>query len=91
MGLPDEEIDKLRISATLHDVGKIGIEDRVLKKPGVLTNEEFEIMRRHTVMGYEIVRQVKQLTEMLPGIRWHHESLNGNGLSRTGSPATNSP
>ncbi|MGA3327487.1 MAG: HD domain-containing phosphohydrolase [Terriglobia bacterium] len=79
LGLPEEEIDKIRVSATLHDVGKIGIEDRVLKKPGVLTNEEFEIMKRHTVMGYEIVRQVKQLTEMLPGIRWHHEALNGKG------------
>ena len=79
LGLPEEEVDKVRISATLHDVGKIGIEDRVLKKPGVLTNEEFEIMKRHTVMGYEIVRQVKQLAEMLPGIRWHHEALNGRG------------
>ncbi len=79
IGLPEEEVDKIRISATLHDVGKIGVEDRVLKKPGVLTNEEFEIMKRHTVMGYEIVRQVKQLNEMLPGIRWHHEALNGRG------------
>jgi HD-GYP domain-containing protein (c-di-GMP phosphodiesterase class II) len=79
MGLPDEEIDKIRVSATLHDVGKIGVEDRVLKKPGVLTNEEFEIMKRHTIMGYEIVRQVNQLREMLPGIRWHHEALNGKG------------
>jgi HD-GYP domain-containing protein (c-di-GMP phosphodiesterase class II) len=79
LGLPEEEVDKVRISATLHDVGKIGIEDRVLKKPGVLTNEEFELMKRHTVMGYEIVRQVKQLAEMLPGIRWHHEALNGKG------------
>ena len=79
LGLPEEEVDKIRISATLHDVGKMGIEDRVFKKPGVLTNEEFEIMKRHTVMGHEIVRQVKQLTEMLPGIRWHHEALNGRG------------
>jgi HD-GYP domain-containing protein (c-di-GMP phosphodiesterase class II) len=77
--LPDDEVDRIRVSATLHDVGKIGIEDRVLKKPGVLTNEEFDIMKRHTVMGYEIVRQVKRLAEMLPGIRWHHESLNGKG------------
>jgi len=79
LGLPEEEVDKIRVAAILHDVGKIGIEDRVLKKPGVLTGEEFEIMKRHTVMGYEIVRQVKQLTEMLAGIRWHHESLNGRG------------
>jgi HD-GYP domain-containing protein (c-di-GMP phosphodiesterase class II) len=79
LGLPEEEVSKVLVSATLHDVGKIGVEDRVLKKPGVLTNEEFEIMKRHTVMGYEIVRQVKQLEEMLPGIRWHHEALNGKG------------
>ncbi len=79
LDLPEDEVDKIRISATLHDVGKIGIEDRVLKKPGVLTNEEFEIMKRHTVMGFEIVRQVKQLSDMLPGIRWHHEALNGKG------------
>ncbi len=79
MGLPEDEVNKIRVSATLHDVGKIGIEDRVLKKPGVLTNEEFEIMKRHTIMGFEIVRQVKQLAEMLPGIRWHHEALNGKG------------
>ncbi len=79
IGLPEEEVEKIRISATLHDVGKIGVDDRVLKKPGVLTNEEFEIMKRHTVMGYEIVRQVKQLTEMLPGIRWHHEAINVRG------------
>lgn len=79
LGLPDDEVNKIRIAATLHDVGKIGIEDRVLKKPGVLTNEEFEIMKRHTIMGFEIVRQVKQLSEMLPGIRWHHEALNGKG------------
>jgi putative nucleotidyltransferase with HDIG domain len=79
LGLPEEEVDKIRISATLHDVGKIGVEDRVLKKPGILTNEEFDVMKRHTVMGHEIVRQVKQLAEMLPGIRWHHEALNGRG------------
>ena len=79
LGLTEEGINKIRIAATLHDVGKIGVEDRVLKKPGVLTNEEFEIMKRHTIMGFEIVRQVKQLAEMLPGIRWHHEALNGKG------------
>jgi HD-GYP domain-containing protein (c-di-GMP phosphodiesterase class II) len=79
LGLEESEVEKIRVSATLHDVGKIGVDDRVLKKPGVLTNEEFELMKRHTVMGFEIVRQVKQLGEMLPGIRWHHEALNGQG------------
>jgi putative nucleotidyltransferase with HDIG domain len=79
LGLEEAELEKIRVAATLHDVGKIGVDDRVLKKPGVLTNEEFELMKRHTVMGFEIVRQVKQLAEMLPGIRWHHEALNGEG------------
>ena len=79
LNLDEEEVDKIRISAVLHDVGKIGVEDRVLNKPGLLTDEEFGLMKRHTVIGYEIVRQVKQLSDMLPGIRWHHEALNGTG------------
>src|SRR6476620_6935340 len=79
MGLKEEDIDKIRISAQLHDVGKIGIEDRILKKPGALTPEEFEIMKTHTTKGANILRQVKQLKEMLPGIELHHESLDGRG------------
>ena len=51
MGLPEEEVEKIRISALLHDVGKIGIEDKVLKKPGILTPEEFQIMRQHPHKG----------------------------------------
>jgi HD-GYP domain-containing protein (c-di-GMP phosphodiesterase class II) len=79
LGLPDDFVEKLRISAQLHDVGKIGIEDRVLKKPGALTPEEFEIMKTHTTKGANILRPVKQLQEMLPGIELHHESLDGRG------------
>jgi HD-GYP domain-containing protein (c-di-GMP phosphodiesterase class II) len=79
IGLEDQEIDLVQSSATLHDVGKIGVDDHVLKKPGVLTEEEFELMKRHTIMGFEIVRQVQQLADTLPGIRWHHESLDGTG------------
>ena len=79
LGLDEAEAERVRISAILHDVGKIGVEDRVLKKPGVLTNEEFDLMKRHTIMGFEIVRQVAQLADTLPGIRWHHESLDGSG------------
>jgi HD-GYP domain-containing protein (c-di-GMP phosphodiesterase class II) len=79
MGLKDEEVDKIRISAQLHDVGKIGIEDRILKKPGALTPEEFEIMKTHTTKGAAILRPVEMLREMLPGIELHHESLDGRG------------
>jgi HD-GYP domain-containing protein (c-di-GMP phosphodiesterase class II) len=77
--LSAQELDKLRISALLHDVGKIGVEDRVLKKPGSLTPEEFELMKQHTVKGANIMRPVSQLKEMLPGIELHHEHIDGRG------------
>jgi putative nucleotidyltransferase with HDIG domain len=79
LGLTAEELDKLRISALLHDVGKIGVDDRVLKKPGKLTDEEFELMKQHTVKGANIMRPVAQLKEMLPGIELHHERMDGQG------------
>jgi HD-GYP domain-containing protein (c-di-GMP phosphodiesterase class II) len=79
LGLPNEEIEKIRISAQLHDVGKIGIEDSILKKPGALTQEEFDIMKTHTTKGANILRPVEQLREMIPGIELHHESLDGRG------------
>ena len=79
MDLPQSFIETVRISALLHDVGKIGIEDRILKKPGALTPEEFEVMKTHTAKGANILRPVKQLREMLPGIELHHEALDGRG------------
>ncbi len=79
LGLTNEELDKLRIAALLHDVGKIGVEDRVLKKPGALTPEEFGLMKQHTVKGANIMRPVSQLKEMLPGIELHHEHMDGRG------------
>lgn len=79
MGLDESFIETLQVSAQLHDVGKIGIEDRILKKPGALTPEEFEIMKTHTTKGAHILRGVKQLAAMLPGIELHHESLDGRG------------
>jgi HD-GYP domain-containing protein (c-di-GMP phosphodiesterase class II) len=79
MGLTTEEIEKIRIAAQLHDVGKIGIEDRILKKPGALTPDEFEIMKTHTTKGANILRPVEMLREMLPGIELHHEALDGRG------------
>ncbi len=82
MGNDDDFIEIVRIAAQLHDVGKIGIEDRILKKPGALTPEEFEIMKTHTTKGANILRPVPQLKEMLPGIELHHESLDGRGYPR---------
>jgi HD-GYP domain-containing protein (c-di-GMP phosphodiesterase class II) len=80
LGLDEITIERtIRISAQLHDVGKIGIDDRVLKKPGFLTPEEFEIMKQHTVKGYNIMRSIEPMREMLPGLKHHHEQWDGNG------------
>jgi putative nucleotidyltransferase with HDIG domain len=79
LSLSPEALDRLKIAALLHDVGKIGVDDRVLKKPGSLTPEEFEIMKTHTTKGANIMRPVSQLKEMLPGIELHHEHMDGRG------------
>src|SRR6266513_2559013 len=79
LGLTTEELDKLRIAALLHDVGKIGVEDRVLKKPGSLTPEEFGLMKQHTVKGANIMLPVSQRKGMLPGIELHQEHMDGRG------------
>jgi len=79
LSFSSEELDKLRISALLHDVGKIGVDDRVLKKPGKLTEEEFDLMKQHTVKGANIMRPVAQLKDVLPGIELHHERMDGQG------------
>jgi HAMP domain-containing protein len=79
MGLTPDEVDRIRISALLHDIGKIGIEDKILKKPGMLTPEEFAIMKQHPQKGAAIASRVAQLRDMVPGIELHHEWLDGRG------------
>lgn len=79
MNLPDDEIETLRISALLHDVGKIGIDDNILKKPAQLTDEEFEIMKTHPQKGFKIMSNIPAMKEFLPGMYMHHEMINGAG------------
>jgi HD-GYP domain-containing protein (c-di-GMP phosphodiesterase class II) len=79
LGLDDDELRKLQISALLHDVGKIGIEDAILQKPGTLTEGEFAQMRAHPLKGAAIVSPIKRLKDMLSGIRSHHENWSGGG------------
>lgn len=79
IGLSEAELKMLEWSALLHDVGKIGIRDDVLKKPGRLTKEEFEHIKEHPVRSYELVRRVPQLAEALNGVHHHHEHYDGNG------------
>ncbi len=79
LGLPDDELEKLRISALLHDVGKIGIDDNILKKPAALTDEEYEIMKGHPQKGYKIMSQIPAMRDFLPGMHMHHEMMDGRG------------
>jgi len=79
LGLPDDEMEKLRISALLHDVGKIAIEDNILKKPSALTEEEYEIMKQHPQKGYKIMSQIPAMQDFLPGMYMHHEMMDGRG------------
>jgi putative two-component system response regulator len=77
--MDDDALRTLQISALLHDVGKIGIDDAILQKPTTLTEGEFSQMRAHPLKGAAIVSPIKRLRDMLPGIRSHHESWIGGG------------
>ncbi|MFL0201338.1 HD domain-containing phosphohydrolase [Exiguobacterium acetylicum] len=80
--LPNEQIELLRKSALLHDIGKIGIRDDVLLKEGRLTDEEFHAIQQHPVIGVHILSQVqlpKTLQPILPGVKYHHERYDGKG------------
>ncbi|HEV2884923.1 MAG TPA: HD domain-containing phosphohydrolase [Pyrinomonadaceae bacterium] len=79
MGIADDEIEKIRISALLHDVGKIAIDDKILKKPAALTDDEFVIMKQHPQKGFKIMSQIRAMKEFLPGMYMHHEMVNGQG------------
>jgi len=77
--MDEAELETLRISALLHDVGKIGIDDSILKKPAALTDEEYEIMKTHPQQGYKIMKNIPAMEEFLPGMYMHHEMVNGKG------------
>jgi HD-GYP domain-containing protein (c-di-GMP phosphodiesterase class II) len=79
LGLAEDECEKIRISALLHDVGKIAIDDNILKKPSALTDEEFQVMKQHPQKGYKIMSQIRAMKEFLPGMYMHHEMVNGQG------------
>ena len=77
--LPANGIELIRTGTPLHDIGKIGIEDAILRKPGALTADEFEIMKQHTVKGAEILATIPDLHSIIPIVRSHHERWDGKG------------
>lgn len=79
LGLPAKKVKQVELSAILHDIGKIGIPDDVLRKPERLTDEEFEIIKKHPVIGYNILKSIDGLDDVLDGIKYHHERYDGKG------------
>jgi putative nucleotidyltransferase with HDIG domain len=79
MGLDQGELDVLRLGALLHDIGKIGISDAILRKPGKLTDEEYAEIKRHTLLGAQILRPVAFLEPHVPIVELHHERPDGRG------------
>src|ERR1700678_967714 len=79
MGLDPEHVERIRTGALLHDIGKIGIDDRILQKPGRLTDEEFAIVKEHPAIGRRILEGVRGLAPYLNAVELHHENWDGTG------------
>ena len=79
IGLSEEQLEILKMSALLHDIGKISIPDQILLKPGRLTDEEFRVIKRHPLIGYELLKDLPDMETVLPVVRWHHERMDGKG------------
>lgn len=80
VNLPENEVERIKVGALLHDVGKIGIPENVLKKPGKLTDEEWEIMKQHPTIGAEkVLAPNEALRDLIPIVKYHHERLDGKG------------
>ena len=79
LGCSSKDLETIYLSGLLHDIGKIGIDDQVLRKPGKLTEAEYEHIKVHAEIGYRILKDLKQLDQVLPVVRHHHEAWDGKG------------
>lgn len=90
-GLSPVECERVYLSGLLHDIGKIGVPDDVLTKPGRLTREEFDLLKKHPEIGQRILSRVRQIQDLVPGVLYHHERIDGrgypHGLSGTSIPS----
>jgi putative two-component system response regulator len=78
-GYSKQQQDEIYMMGLLHDVGKIGVPDAVINKPGRLTDEEFDMIKQHPTVGYNILKNIKEKPKLSIGARWHHERYNGTG------------
>ena len=78
-GYSKKHQDDIYMMGLLHDVGKIGVPDAVINKPGRLTEEEFELIRKHPVLGDRILKRIREMPKLSIGARWHHERYDGSG------------
>ncbi len=85
-----QQVNTIYLSGLLHDIGKIGIDDSILRKPGALTPEEYEHIKTHAEVGHRILAEVKKLDEVLPVVLHHHEQWDG-AATRTASRASRFP
>ncbi len=79
MLIDTDEIKNIRLAGLLHDIGKIGTDDYLLDKPGKLTGEEFDAVKMHPAQGADILKEINQLRDIIPYIKYHHEKLDGKG------------
>jgi len=79
MGLPEEEVEKIKYAATLHDIGKIGVPDNILNKPSRLTDEEYEIIKTHSNIGADLLQNIDVISYTADIARHHHERYDGKG------------
>jgi len=79
IGLPEEQCERVYLSGLLHDIGKIGVPEAVLTKPGRLTDDEFAAIKKHPAIGAQILGNIRQLQDVIPGVLFHHERWDGHG------------
>ena len=79
IGIEEQEVERIRIAGLVHDVGKIGVPEAVLCKTGKLTDEEYEQIKLHPRIGYNILKGIPKMEDVLDGVLYHHERWDGRG------------
>jgi HD-GYP domain-containing protein (c-di-GMP phosphodiesterase class II) len=80
--LPDSDVNKIKAAGLLHDIGKIGIQEEVLNKPGILTDDEYQEVKKHSEIGYRILNTSPNMSEIAEIVLCHHERWDGKGYPK---------